>query len=219
MIPKPIVRKIQVDFSQARIDWIPADPELAQFWNAISLGLPLLEGFLIRALGRAKRELPPDRPDLIEDCQLFCEQEGYHTQAHLGFNDMVRKTGYYPRLEEYIDKLREDYVRYGRERDLRFALLYAEGFETAGPILASYFLERANARFQDDNVDLGTVSLWRWHLCEEFAHRCCAFNAVEALYGTYWGRVGGILFATRHLLNFALSLSSYLIAEDIKAGR
>ncbi|MBB5189072.1 MULTISPECIES: metal-dependent hydrolase [Zhongshania] len=56
-----IVRKIEGDFSTAKIDWIPNDPELAQFWNAVSLGLPLLEGYMIRAVSQAKRELPESR--------------------------------------------------------------------------------------------------------------------------------------------------------------
>lgn len=216
---KPEARKIDVDFSNARIDWIPSDPELAQFWNAISIGLPLLEGYLIRSMATARKQLPADRPDLIADCQLFCHQEANHSKTHIKFNDMVRATGYYPRLDEYIDKLKADYDRFDKEKDLRYGMLYSEGFETAGPILASYFLREANKRVTEEGVDLITLSLWRWHLSEEFEHRSCAFNVVEALYGTYFGRLGGIIKATHHLLSFAISTSEYMLSEDIKAGR
>jgi uncharacterized protein len=74
-------------------------------------------------------------------------------------------------------------------------------------------------RVKDSDVDLITLSLWRWHLSEEFEHRSCAFNVVEALYGTYWGRIGGIIKATSHLIGFAVPLSEYMQREDKKAGR
>lgn len=216
---KPEARKIECDFSQAKIDWIPRDPELAQFWNAVSIGLPLLEGYLIRALAKSKKQLPEGREDLYADCELFCQQEANHSKTHMAFNDMVRATGHYPEMDKFTDKLRAEYAYFDEKYGLRHAMLYAEGFETAGPIFASYFLVQANKRLKDDDVDLITLSLWRWHLSEEFEHRSCAFNVVEALYGTYWGRVGGILKATFHLLSFAVPLSEYMQREDKKAGR
>lgn len=216
---KPEARKIEADFSKARIDWIPTDPELAQFWNAISIGLPLLEGYLIRSMAKVRKQLPENRADLIADCELFCHQEANHSKIHMKFNEMVGASGHYPRLGEHIDRLRSDYEQFDKERDLRYALLYSEGFETAGPILAAYFLREANKRVKEEGVDLITLSLWRWHLSEEFEHRCCAFNVVEAMYGTYWGRVRGVLKATHHLLTFAISTSEYMLGEDIKAGR
>lgn len=215
----PEARKIACDFSKARIDWIPKDPELAQFWNAVSIGLPLLEGYLIRALSKAKKEIPPNRDDLYADCELFCRQEANHSKTHMAFNDMVSDTGRYPRIGEFVDKLEAEYKEFDRKYGLRHAMLYAEGFETAGPIFAMYFLVQANKRLADDDVDLVTLSLWRWHLSEEFEHRCCAFNVVEELYGTYWGRIFGICKATGHLLSFAIPLSEYMLEQDMKAGR
>lgn len=216
---KPEARKIECDFSKAKINWIPRDPELAQFWNAVSIGLPLLEGYLIRALAKSKKMLPEGREDLYADCELFCKQEANHSKTHMQFNDMVRESGFYPEMDKFTDKLTADYERFDREGGLRAAMLYAEGFETAGPIFASYFLVQANKRLKDDDVDLITLSLWRWHLSEEFEHRCCAFNVVEALYGTYWGRLGGIIKATFHLVGFAVPLSEYMLAQDLKSGR
>ncbi|WP_373081304.1 metal-dependent hydrolase [Zhongshania sp.] len=216
---KPEARKIECDFSKAKINWIPRDPELAQFWNAVSIGLPLLEGYLIRALAKSKKLLPEGREDLYADCELFCKQEANHSKTHMQFNDMVRASGFYPDMDRFTDKLTADYERFDREGGLRAAMLYAEGFETAGPIFANYFLVQANKRLKDEDVDLITLSLWRWHLSEEFEHRCCAFNVVEALYGTYWGRLGGIIKATCHLVGFAVPLSEYMLAQDLKAGR
>ena len=216
---EPEARRIKCDFAQAKIDWIPKDPELAQFWNAVSIGLPLLEGYLIKALHKAKDHLPEDRQDLIDDCVLFCRQESNHSMTHRKYNEMVEATGRYPNMKEHVDRLAADYKRFDEEKGLRYAMLYAEGFETAGPIFATYFLVQANKRLADDDVDLITLSLWRWHLSEEFEHRSCAFNVVEALYGTYWGRVAGIIRATKHLVGFAVPLSEYMISCDIEAGR
>jgi predicted metal-dependent hydrolase len=214
-----VVRKIDVDFSAAKMNWIPSDPELAQFWNAVSIGLPLLEGHLIRALARAKKHLPEGRADLYADCELFCQQEANHTKAHIKFNDMVRATGFYPGMDAHVARLRADYERYDKEMDLNYCMHYAEGFETAGPVFAEYFLVQANKRLKEQGVDLVTLSLWRWHLAEEYEHRCCAYNVVEALYGNYWSRIHGIIKATSHLIGFAFPLSEYMLGEDIKAGR
>ncbi|MAZ89994.1 MAG: hypothetical protein CL693_20345 [Cellvibrionaceae bacterium] len=214
-----VVRKIEADFSEAKINWLPSDPELAQFWNAVSIGLPMLEGHLIRALARAKKHLPAEREDLFADCELFCQQEANHTKAHLKFNEKVAESGFYPEIDTHLSRLKADYVRYDKEMDLRFCMHYAEGFETVGPILAEYFLVQANRRLTEKDVDLVTLSLWRWHLSEEYEHRCCAFNVVEALYGSYWGRVHGIVKAMSHLLGFAIPLSEYMLRQDVEAGR
>ncbi|NHO64767.1 metal-dependent hydrolase [Aestuariicella hydrocarbonica] len=214
-----VVRKIEADFSEARIDWLPSDPELAQFWNAVSIGLPMLEGHLIRALAQAKKHLPEGRDDLFRDCELFCQQEANHTKAHLKFNEKVVESGLYPEITQHLDRLKSDYIRFDKEMDLDFCMHYAEGFETVGPILAEYFLVQANKRLTEQGVDLMTLSLWRWHLAEEYEHRCCAFNVVEALYGSYWRRIRGIIFATSHLLGFVVPLSEYMLKQDVEAGR
>ncbi len=217
--PDLIVRRIEGDFSKAKIQWIEKDPELAQFWNAVSLGLPLLEGHLIQALADAKDYLPEDRTDLIGDCDLFVKQEQNHTLAHLKFNRVVKASGFYPDADRYIDKLKKEYQAFKKEKDLDFCMHYAEGFETVGPILAEYFLVQANKRLKDGGTDLVTLSLWRWHLAEEYEHRCCAFNVVEALYGSWFKRVKGIVFALSHLLSFVIPLSEYMLREDVKTGR
>lgn len=212
------VRQVQVDFSKAKIDWLKNDPELAQYWNALSLGLPLLESFLVTTMKKAVKMLPDHEVEKKRDCELFCDQEVNHYTTHRRFNNMVKETGYYPEIERFMEKLKDDYRRF-EAKGLRYCMHYVEGFETSGPIMAGYFLNQANKQIKTGNVDLLTTSLWRWHLAEEFEHRCVAFNAVETLYGSYWERLRGIFVAGRHLTAFGLSLSHYMLQQDIAAGR
>ena len=51
MTTEPItltVRKVDIDFSKAKIHWNPKEPEYAQLLNGLSSGFPLLEPFLHR---------------------------------------------------------------------------------------------------------------------------------------------------------------------------
>jgi len=212
-------RRIKVDFSHAKIHWIPSDPELAQFWNALGYGLPVLESFIVRAMRVAREQLPEHEVEAREDCELFCEQETNHFMTHKKYNQMLEQSGYYPELSTYLDRMRDDYQHFWDNKGLRFCLLYTEGFETAGPSLAGWFLKQANRRRKESNVDLVTLALWRWHLSEEFEHRCVAFNAVNKLCPGYFSRVYGVLYASIHLIAFGLRVSKYMIGEDIKAGR
>lgn len=213
------VRRIQVDFSQAKIHWIPQDPELAQFWNALGYALPVLESFLVRSMRQAAALLPDDAVAEKADCETFCQQETNHYLTHHKYNQMVEQSGFYPELPRFVEAIRADYRRFAEEKGTEFCLLYTEGFETAGPTLAGWFLQQADRRRKEEGVDLTTLALWRWHLSEEFEHRCVAFNAVKRLYPGYFKRVYGVLFAAVHLVGFGLRVSRYMIAEDRKAGR
>jgi predicted metal-dependent hydrolase len=213
------VRRIEVDFSQAKIHWLPTDPELAQFWNALGYALPVLESFLVRTMRQARDLLPAAAVDAREDCEKFCAQETNHFLTHRKYNEMLERTGYYPELPRYLDEIRADYQEFAKKRGVRFCLLYTEGFETAGPTLAGWFLKQSDRRRKEPGTDLVTLALWRWHLSEEFEHRCVAFNAVNKLYPGYFSRVYGVIYAALHLVGFGLRVSRYMLREDIKAGR
>ena len=210
------VRDIDIDFSTAEVFWTPNTPEFAQFWNATSTFLPYLEPFLNRAVREGMGRLP-DGDELREDCRIFMAQEGQHYRNHAKFNEKLRKSGY-PELSDREAIMKADYDRYLKEKDTRYRLGYAEGFETMGPILACYFLEGAR-ELNDSEVDDPTADLWRWHLAEEYEHRHVCNYVFRRLYPGYWYRLYGIAYAGRHMFSYMLRTAFYLLREDYRAGR
>jgi len=210
-------RKIHVDFSKAKILWAPSAPEFAQFWNATSSFLPYLEPFLNRTVRACMETLPADQEELRRDCKIFIAQESNHYRNHARFNELLRSGGY-PEMQEREARIKADYEAYWKTKTRPYCLRYAEGFETTAPILACFFLEGAR-EMRNPDVDDPTVDLWRWHLCEEYEHRHVCFHLHEALYKSYWKRLWGLCYASRHMLVYMIGTALYLIREDRQAGR
>lgn len=211
------IRNIDIDFSTAKIHWTPAAPEFAQFWNGISSFLPYLEPFLNKTVRAGIDLLPESELELRRDCRIFIAQEGRHYKNHEKFNRTLRESGY-PELSRLEAKMKADYERYWQTKGHKFCMGYAEGFETLGPIMACFFLEGAR-ELQASDIDDPTVDLWRWHLAEEYEHRCVANYLYHSLYKSYWYRLYGIAFALPHMLGYMIRTGLYLIHEDRRSGR
>jgi len=211
------VREVDIDFSTAKIHWTPDAPEFALFWNATSTFLPYLEPFLNRTVRAGMGMLPADQTQLREECKIFIAQEGRHYKNHAKFNRVFRAAGY-PELTTREAVMAADYERYWETKGHKYCMGYAEGFETLGPILACFFLEGAR-ELQAPNVDDPTADLWRWHLAEEYEHRCVCNYLYHRLYGGYWYRLYGIAYSGAHMLAYMIGTALYAIREDRKAGR
>lgn len=211
------VRDIDIDFSNAEVFWTPGTPEFAQFWNATSSYLPYLEPYLNRVVRKGMSGLSDDDEELRNDCKTFMAQEGQHYRNHEKFNNKLKESGY-PDLDNREGVMKADYEQYLAEKDLRFNLAYAEGFETLGPILACYFLESAR-ELQGPDIDDPTVDLWRWHLAEEYEHRHVCNHLFHRLYPGYFYRLYGVGYAGRHMFTYMIRTCLYLLREDYRTGR
>lgn len=211
------VRKVEIDFSRARIHWNREEPEFSQFWNALSTGVPYLEPFLIQVLRRVKPALVEKgaSPELLRDVDLFCMQEGQHYKQHEKFNRVLREAGY-EKVEAEERRIAADYARYLRKKSLRFCLAYCEGFETFGPMISNFYFRDAPDLMKD--VDQETCWLWLWHIAEEYEHRTVCNHAYRVLYDDYGMRIYGLWFAAVHLTRHALRVARHLIAKDRERG-
>ena len=114
--------------------------------------------------------------------------------------------------------MQADYKGFAETRSHKFCLAYTEGFETLGLIVACYFLEGAK-ELESPSVCDPTLGLWLWHLAEEYEHRHDAFKLFHKLYGSYWYRLFGIVYAGPHMLNCIFKTAFYIISEDRKLGK
>jgi len=204
------VRKPNYDYTASLPRWCKTYPEYSQIVNIASLMLPYLEPYLNTVMRRAQAKLGPGHP-LNADISLFCKQEAAHYLQHGQYNEAMRKAGY-ARLPEFEEQFRAHFDRLLNGKSLKYNCAYSLAFESIGPIYAEWWFE------QTDDVmagaDPSVVSLWKWHLAEEFEHRKVAYDVYEALFGGYHYRVYALNAFLADLRVLNRDALTYLLSED-----
>lgn len=164
----------------------------------ISFTLPYLEPYLIRTMRTAVPKVSD--PRIVENMRRFSAQEGNHYRNHAIANDVIRAK-MSPAVAEEVrrieDELQQDYLRFSREKSLKFNLAYAEAFEamTLAATLTGFELQSE-----------GTDPVWRdlldWHGAEEVEHRTVTFDAYHHVYGSYWYRVCRGFLSQMHYVSY-----------------
>jgi hypothetical protein len=216
---KPLeLRKVEIDFSDAKIHGNPAAPEYSHILNGVSALLPDLEAFLNKVVRSVAQQLPEDAAELRKDVRNFTWQEGRHAKMHAKFNELLLAEPGYEWLRADQERLKQDYERFLRDKGLRFCLAYSEGFETYGTFV-SYFYFEGPGRLMED-WDEPMLYLHLWHLAEEWEHRTVCNHLYKAIYDdAYWMRIYGLWYATIHLFGFTLKCARKFIAADLERGR
>jgi len=211
------VRKVEIDFSDAAVHWNPDQPEWAHIWNAMSTAVPALEQNLIEVV-RAMRDQLGDAasPALRKDADMFMAQEGRHFRMHMKWNQKLVKAGYGEDFEAAEKKLRADYDKFLNVKGLKFNMVYCEGFETFGPVLANLFFDRSADMMKDWHEP--SCHLWRWHIAEEYEHRTVCNYLYKERWGGYWMRIYGLWYASFHLFAYALSVAYRMTRRDLRTG-
>jgi len=204
------VRKPPFDFEHALPHW-SWHREFAQAFNAASTTLPHLEPYLNRVIRKARDEMAPGHDELLEAIDLFMRQEANHYRQHQRYNAVLERAGY-TELARFEARLREDYAYFLEQKSLRFNIAYAEGFESLGIIYAAFFFEHIDDLLA--GADPSVARLWQWHLAEEFEHRNVCHDVYHALYGGYWPRLYGLLYALWHLGGYGARVTAYLLRCD-----
>ncbi len=212
-----LLRRVQLDFSDAKIMFAEGQPEYCHVLNAISSMVHHLEAFLMKVALEHRAKLPDDADEKLKrDVNVFCQQEGWHSRLHTQFNKKLMDEGY-PWMGPRAEKMNDDFHRFLDEKSPRFCLAYSEGFETFGPLVSQFFFEKAGDLMYD--WDEPTVYLWLWHFAEEYEHRTVCNHLYEAVYGDYWPRIYGLWYATFHLFGYSVRSATTMINADLASGR
>lgn len=209
------VRKVNIDFSDARIDWNPTGPEFSHVFNAFSSLAPQLEPFLIKVMREAKTRVPADDTALLADIDLFNSQEARHYRMHAQFNKVLYAAGY--DLAAAEEKLKADYERFLSTKGPKFCLAYSEGFETLGPALSGFFFDRSPELMGQWHEP--TTFLWLWHVAEEYEHRAVVNGTFRLLYDDHWYRLYGLWYALLHIFGYVIKNSNRMVKHDLATGR
>lgn len=203
-----------IDFADANPRWLPAHGPIGHLMNGASLLLPYLEPHLIRVMKLARPKLAERAPHLLEEVDVFNQQEANHYKVHAAYNEVLRS--HYPGLEAFEEEIRSDYRDFIANRSIGWNLAYCEGFECMGLVLSEFFLQEI-----DDWLavaDPAVTELWQWHLAEEFEHRCVAHDVLHALHPGWWHRVQVFSYSQRHLFGFSQRVADHLVAIDRERG-
>jgi uncharacterized protein len=159
---------------------------------------------------RAQGKLGSDHP-LNADISLFCKQEAVHYLNHAEFNDALRGAGY-PRLPEFEQRFRVHFDSLLNEESLKYNCAYSLAFESIGPCYAQWWFGGSDDVMQ--GADPSVVSLWKWHLAEEFEHRNVAYDVYQALFGGYFYRLRAQYDFMRDLRLLTRDAVKYMLTED-----
>lgn len=209
------VRMPSFDFSNSHGRWMPKAPELAQLLNANSIVIPHLERFLNRVMARARAEITgtdEQSARLRADISTFIKQESCHYTIHGSFNAMMLRNGYdaLPDLEKEIVA---HYERLLATKSLAFLVAYCEGFECLTPPVAAGWFDGSMDRATKD-ADPDPLTMWRWHIMEEFEHRTVCHDAFKVLHGGYWLRIYAFFYQIISLERMVGKVFRYLLKID-----
>ena len=191
-------------------DAIRHDSERFYFEYGLSMTLPHLEPYLIRAMRKAIDNISDEA--LKQDAKQFCGQEAQHYKQHAKLNDIIR--GLAPELsglKDIEDEMAADYKRFLATKSLKFNMAYSEGFEAATSSLALTYV-----KLQPPAAEGLTEfqRLFAWHLTEELEHKTVTFDVYDHLYGAYFYRLFVGIYAQVHFFSYVIRFAKLVIKHD-----
>jgi uncharacterized protein len=176
-----IPRDLNFDFSLAATKWLNEDVYLTQMFNAPSMVLPYVEGFVnftvIHSLSKLKDV------SLHARCLNFIKQEALHAREHVKYNKVLSKQGLVN--NEVIGKLIEKLNKIKRKWSLLSMLAIAAGFENFTMTISKIVLTDDLLKNSENDV----ARFWKWHMMEELEHKSVLMDLYIQLGGGYFRRV------------------------------
>lgn len=171
-------RRIALDWpADTRAAWQPLKPEFAAAVNALSLGMPSGEPYVMQAVREAAADI--DDPVLAAQVRDYLAQEGEHTRQHRRFNEIL--TAQHPALARVERWLEQTYGFLRRRAGRKFATAYAAGFEATAFAAARWMDTHRHELFRGADAEPSTLILW--HLAEEVEHKSVAHDVWAATDG------------------------------------
>lgn len=188
-------RKPDIAVPEATVNWSPV-PEFAHINNGASVLIPYVEHYLNNVMNEVRTKHCDGDPALAEEIAEFIRQETVHARYHVAFNKQMFDAGY-EGLKPLIDETVHDLQEMRKRRSLAFNIAYCAGFETTATFSAKYALEACDEFFQ--GADSYGANLFQWHVAEEFEHRATCHKAFNAVSGSYFIRIAGLLYSFWHI--------------------
>jgi predicted metal-dependent hydrolase len=189
------------------VAWNPTLPEFCAAANGVSLMMPHVEPFVIRAV----RDAAGSETALRHEVERFAAQEGQHHAQHRRLNDLLEAE--VPALAR-LERLLARSFRWLDRRSPELRAAYAAAAETSAFSLARW--TEAHLRELLDGADPVISTLFLWHLAEEVEHKQVAFDAMSSLAVGPWRRLAGACLALVTLAWFTVAAT---VVQLVAVGR
>lgn len=187
-------RRVQFDFKDSPLHWIPDDPFATHLINGINLLLPAGELWFCRVYNKAL-PLVTD-PVLRAEVQGFIRQEAIHSRMHSQAETFLN--GHGMATDEYRTHVEWVFEQVLGEAPFGISALQRRFLEKHWLVLRvgliagiEHFTGALGQWCMDnkswDKADPTMTDLFRWHLAEEVEHRTVAFDLFEHLCKTQLG--------------------------------
>ena len=198
MVESPVpVRAVRFEYpDDTRAMWHPHKPEFAAACNALSLGMPYGEPYVIASVRRVVDDL--DDPELADRARAYLAQERQHYRAHRRFNELL--TDEMPGLLRIEKWLSRSYRRLDRKGSREFNVAFAAGFEAVAYSAARWMDRKRLTLFR--GADPVPATLFLWHLAEEVEHKSVAHDVWAAVDGRRTRYAAGMLTSFAMLVFF-----------------
>lgn len=172
-------RPIRLEWSaDTRSRWQPLKPEFAAAVNALSLGMPYGEPYVMKAVRDALTDV--EDPALRLEANAYLDQEREHAKQHRRFNELL--VAHHPALRHVERWIRWSYGFLARRASRKFAIAYAAGFEATAFAAARWMDAHRHELFRGADPEPATLILW--HLAEEVEHKTVAHDVWAAVDGS-----------------------------------
>ncbi len=187
--------------------WSPRRPEFACAANSVSLLMPHMEPYFVRAVAAA---VPHLDGELRDRARAFCGQESEHHHQHRLFNRLL--VADHPRLALVERMAARFYRRLDRRGGLRFNAAFVAASETVAYSAARWAATHHHTLF--DGADPAVTDLFRWHLAEEVEHKAVAYDVFRAVNAGWWRHLAAMVLAVFTVLGFVVAGTTILLAAQ-----
>jgi predicted metal-dependent hydrolase len=187
-------RRVQFDFQDTPLHWIPDDPFSSHIINGINIILPAGELWFCRVYNKALPYVTD--PQLRADVEGFIRQEAIHSRVHSKAEQFLWAHGLQTdEFRERIEWLFEQVLGeapfgvkalQGRLLEKRWLVARVgliAAIEHFTGVLGQWCMDNTSW----DKADPTMADLFRWHLAEEVEHRTVAFDLFQHLCQTQLG--------------------------------
>ncbi len=191
--------------------WTPILPEFSAVANGLSLLMPSLEPYVLKAVRRGANDERVSA-ELRAAATDFVAQELAHHQKHRTFNDELLLQ--VPALRHIERMQRKMFRSLDRHTSTHTGLAYAAGAEAVAFFTARWVERRRHRLLSDAEGD--AANLFVWHLAEEVEHKNVAFDVYQANGGGRLRYLFGIISA---LIVMALSVVAASVVLLVRERR
>ncbi|MEL7155795.1 MAG: metal-dependent hydrolase [Actinomycetota bacterium] len=187
--------------------WTPAVPEFACAANAVSLLMPYMEPYFVRAVSRVVDDLPAS---VAADARSYVGQEAEHHRQHRNYNRLLRHR--YRALRPVEAVARRVYGWLGRTRSRGFNVAFTAASETIAYSAARWAAQHHRSLFADADPELS--ALFIWHLAEEVEHKSVAWDVHQAIGGGRRRYLGAAIVAVALVAALVIAGTAVMAASE-----